>query len=52
MIETRLSQLKNMHMNEKTIPTQSLTIPDSSSHINGNKESWYLEDFNQDSISP
>ena len=52
MIETILSRLKNMHKNKKTPPTQSLTIPDSSSHIDGNQESWYLEDYDQDSISP
>jgi len=40
-----------MHRNKKTLPTQSLTIPDTSSHIDENKESWNLEDFDQDSIS-
>ena len=39
MIEARLSRLENMHRNEKTLPTQSLTIPDTSSHIDGNQES-------------
>ena len=52
MIELKLSRLKNMHMNEETLPTQSLTIPDTSSHIDGNQESWYLEDYDQDSTSP
>ena len=52
MIEARLSRLKNMHMNEETLPPQSLTIPKTSSHIDGNQESWYLEDYDQDSISP
>ena len=52
MIEVRLSRLENMYRNEKTFLTQSLTIPDASSHINGNKKSWYLENDDQDSISP
>jgi len=52
MIEASLSRLENMCRNKKTIPTQSLTIPDTSSHIDKNQESWYLEDFDQDSISP
>ena len=52
MIEVRLSQLENMRRNKKTLPTQSLTIPDSSSHIDENNESWNLKDFDQDSISP
>jgi len=51
MIEARLSWLKNMHRNEKTLPTQSLTIPDTSNHIDENQESWYLGDYDQDSIS-
>jgi len=29
-----------------------LTIPGTSSHIDENQESWCLEDFDQDSISP
>ena len=41
-----------MHKNEKTLPIQSLTIPNTSSNIDGNQESWYLEDYDQDSISP
>jgi len=52
MIEVRLSRLKNMSRNKETLPTQYLTIPDTSSHIDENQESWYLEDFDQDSISP
>ena len=40
-----------MHRNKETLPTQSLTIPDTSSHIDENKESWNLKDFDQDSIS-
>ena len=52
MIEARLSQLENMRRNKETLPTQFLTIPDTSSHIEENQELWYLEDFDQDSISP
>jgi len=51
MIEAKLSRLENMHRNKETLPTQSLTIPDTSSHIDENQESWYLEDYDQDSIS-
>jgi len=51
MIEVRLSRLENICRNKKTLPTQSLTVPDISSHIDENQESWYLEDFDQDSIS-
>ena len=50
MIEVRLSRLENMHRNKKTLPTQSLTIHDTSSHIDENQESWCIEDFDQDSI--
>ena len=52
MIEARCSRLENMRRNKETLPTQSLTILDNSSHIDENQESWYLEDFDQDSISP
>ena len=52
MIEARLSRLKNMRRNKEILPAQSLTILDTSSHIDENQESWYLEDFDQDSISP
>ena len=41
-----------MHMNEETLPTQSLIIPDTSSHIDESQESWYLENYDQDSILP
>ena len=51
MIEVRLSRLKNIRRNKETLPTQSLIIPNTSSHIDENQESWYLEDFDQDSIS-
>ena len=51
-IEARLSRLENMCRNKETLPTQSLTIPNTSNHINENKKSWNLEDFDQDSISP
>jgi len=36
--------------NKKTLSNIFSTIPDSPSHIH--KESWYLGDLNQDSISP
>ena len=52
MIEAKLSRLENMRSNKETLPTQSLTILDTASHIDENQESWYLEDFDQDSISP
>jgi len=41
-----------MRRNEKTLPIQCLTIPDTSKHNDENQESWCLEDFDQDSISP
>jgi len=41
-----------MRRNKKTLSAQSLTIPDTSNHIDENQELWYLEDFDQDSISP
>ena len=47
MIEVRLSRLENMHRNEKTLPTQSLTIPDTSSHIDGNKNHGILKTMNK-----
>ena len=52
MIESRFSRLKNMRRNKETLPTQFLTIPDTSNHNEEKQESWYLEDFDQDSISP
>ena len=52
MIEVSISRLENMRRNKETLPTQSLTIPDTSRHIDENQESWYLEEFDQDSISP
>ena len=51
MIEVRLHRLENMRRIKKTLTTQSLTIADTSSHTDENKESWNLEDFDQDSIS-
>ena len=51
MIEARLSRLENMCRNKETLPTQSLTIFDTSRHIDENQKSWNLEDFDQDSIS-
>ena len=41
-----------MNRNEKTLPNIFSTIPDSPNHIDGSQESWYLGDYNQDSISP
>jgi len=53
MIEARLSRLENMRRNKKILSTpQSLTIPVTCNHIDENQESWYLEDFDQDSILP
>ena len=46
MIKAKLSRLKNMRMNKETLPTQSLTIPDTSSHIDRNEKLWYPRDFN------
>jgi len=39
MMEARLSRLENMRRNKQTLLTQSLTIPDTSSHIDENQES-------------
>ena len=36
--------------NEKTLPNTFSITPNSPSHID--EESWYLENFNQNSISP
>ena len=33
MIEARLSRLENMRRNKETLLTQSLTVPDTSNHI-------------------
>ena len=53
MLEPQLRRWVNANdKEEKTLPTQSLTIPNTSSHIDENQESWYLEDFDQDSVSP
>jgi len=51
MIEARLSRLEHMCRNKETLPTQSLTIPNTSNYIDEIQESWNLEDFDQDSIS-
>jgi len=51
MIEGRLNRLENMCRNMKTLPTKSLTIPNTSNHIDENQKLWNLEDFDQDSIS-
>ena len=50
-LEERISQLENMYRNERTLPTQSLTIPVFPSHVDRNQESWCLGNLNQDSIS-
>ena len=39
MIEAKLSRLENMRRNKETLPTRSLTIPNTSSHIDENQES-------------
>ena len=39
MIEARLSRLKNMSRNKETLPIRSLTIPNTSNHIDENQES-------------
>ena len=39
-----------MRRNKETLPTQSLNILDTSSHIEQNQESWCLGDFDEDSI--
>ena len=51
-LEVKVSHLVNTinDRNEETLPNTFSTTPDSPSHID--EESWYLEDFNQDSISP
>jgi len=52
MLEPQLSRLVNTNdKEEETLPTRSLTIPDFSNHIDRDKESLCLENFNQDSIS-
>ena len=37
MIEARFSRLENMRRNEETLPTQFLTISDTSNHIDENQ---------------
>jgi len=51
-LEAQMSHLLNImkEMNEKALPNTYLTIPDYRSHIDRNKESWCLRDFDQDSI--
>ena len=36
MIEARVSRVENMRRNKETLPIQSLTIPNTSSHIDEN----------------
>jgi len=43
MIEARLSRLENMLSNKKTLPSQFLTILDSSSHIDETKNHGILK---------
>jgi len=51
-LEVKVSHLVNTinDRNEKTLPNTFSIISNSPSHID--EESWYLGDFNQDSISP
>ena len=39
-----------MHRNKETLPNRYLIIPDTSRHTDGNHESWYRENYDQDSI--
>jgi len=52
-LEAQISHLVTHLMigNKKTLPTQFLTILDSPSHIDRSQESWYLKNYNYDSIS-
>jgi len=53
MLEPQLRRWVNANdKKKKTLPTQSLIILDTFSHIDENQESWYLKDFDQDSILP
>ena len=52
VIEVRLSRLETMRRNKETLPTQSLTVANTSNHIDENQKLWNREDFDQDSISP
>jgi len=47
-LEAQMSHLINTVKDRKTLPNTFSTIPDFPSHINGNKESWCLGDFNQE----
>ena len=38
MIEARLSRLENLCRNKETLPTKSLTTPNTSNHIDENQE--------------
>ena len=52
MLEPQVSRLVNTSdKEEETLLTQSLTIPDFLNHIDKDKESLCLENFNKDSIS-
>ena len=52
MLEVKVSHLVNTinDRNEETLPNTFSAIPNSPNYID--EESWYLGDFNQDSISP
>ena len=53
MLEPQLRRWVNANNKEdKTLPTQSLTILDTFNYIDENQESWYFKEFDQDSISP
>ena len=38
--------------NDETLPNTYPIIPGCPNHIDENQESWYLGDFDQDSVSP
>ena len=52
-LEPQMSHLINIvkDKNEETLPNTCSTIPNCPNQIDKNEESWYLGDFNQESIS-
>jgi len=52
-LEAQMNYLTNTvkDKDESTLPNIFLIIHDCSCHIDRNEKSWYLEDFDQDSIS-
>ena len=52
-LEAQLSRYINIvkDRNEETLPNTCLTILDCPNQFDRNEESWYLGDFDQDSIS-